>query len=149
MKVYLDACCLCRLFDNHQEHRIRLEAEAVLTILKRCTTGWEMIESTAVLYEIGLISDIRIKKHARSLVARAHEVIRVDDAILSRAAEFEVIGLMGMDAIHVACAEQAGAILLTTDNELIKIMKRNVNSTSIAVKNPLYWLMEVDGHGTD
>jgi len=30
MKIYLDVCCLCRLFDNHRDTRIRLEAEAVL-----------------------------------------------------------------------------------------------------------------------
>jgi hypothetical protein len=62
---------------------------------------------------------------------------------------FPVPVYAGDDAVHVACAEQAGAILLTTDNELKKILKRNANSTSIAVKNPLYRLMEVDGHGTD
>jgi hypothetical protein len=149
MKIYLDVCCLCRPFDNHQEHRIRLESEAVLAIIKRCTTGWMMVESTAVLYEIGLIADSRRRKYARNLMDCAHEIIFVDDAILNRAGEFETIGLMGMDAVHVACAEWAGALLLNTDDDLIRIMNSADNCTSTAVKNPLYWLMEVDEHGND
>jgi len=49
MKIYLDVCCLCRLFDNHRDTRVRLEAEAVLSILKRCSLDWELVTSTAVL----------------------------------------------------------------------------------------------------
>jgi len=43
MKIYLDVCCLCRLFDNHSDTRVRLEAEAVLEILKRCSLDWELV----------------------------------------------------------------------------------------------------------
>ena len=148
MKVYFDVCCLCRPFDNQQNHRIRLETDAILTILKRCTSGWEMIESTAVLFEISLISDVQREKYVRDLAGRAHEIVRVDEAALSRAGELEQVGLMGMDAVHVACAERAGAVLLTTDDELVRIMNSD-NHTSIPVKNPLYWLLEVEGHGND
>jgi len=43
-----------------------------------------------------------------SLSDRYHEIVRVDEAVLSRAGELEQAGLMGMDAVHVACAERAG-----------------------------------------
>jgi hypothetical protein len=34
MKPYLDGCCLNRPFDDQSQPRVRLEAEAVLSILK-------------------------------------------------------------------------------------------------------------------
>jgi predicted nucleic acid-binding protein len=147
MKIYLDVCCLCRLFDNHSDTRVRLEAEAVLSILKRCSLDWELVTSTAVLYEIGLISDPGRQSHALRLLQRARETILVDEILLSRAEEFEVRGVMGMDAVHIACAEKADAVLLTTDDDLVKIMKKNTLHTSIHADNPLHWLMEVNHHG--
>ncbi len=147
MKIYLDVCCVCRLFDNHGDTRVRLEAEAVLSILKRCSLDWELVTSTAVLYEIGLISDPGRRTHALRLIKRAHETICVDDMLLSRAEEFENLGVIGMDAIHIACTEKAGAVLLTTDDDLVKIMKKNTLITSIHADNPLHWLMEMNQHG--
>jgi predicted nucleic acid-binding protein len=105
------------------------------------------VTSTAVLYEIGLISDPTRRSHALRLIQRAHDTIRVDDRLLSRAEEFENLGIMGMDAVHIACAEKAGAVLLTTDDDLVKIMKKNALGTSVHADNPLRWLMEVNQHG--
>jgi hypothetical protein len=34
LRIYLDVCCLNRPFDNQVQDRVRLEAEAVLAILK-------------------------------------------------------------------------------------------------------------------
>jgi hypothetical protein len=34
MKIYLDACCLNRLFDDQRQPPIRLEAEAISLILQ-------------------------------------------------------------------------------------------------------------------
>lgn len=147
MKIYLDVCCLCRPFDNHSDTRVRLETEAVLSILKRCSLDWELVTSTAVLYEIGLIGDPAKRLHALRLIQRARETIRVDDIVLSRAEEFENLGVLGMDAVHIACAEKAGAVLLTTDDDLVKIMKKNALGTSVCADNPLHWLMEVNSHG--
>lgn len=147
MKIYLDVCCLCRLFDNHRDTRIRLEAEAVLSILKRCSRDWELVTSRAVLYEIGLISDPQRKANAFRLTDRASEVIQIDNALLVRAEELEASGIMGMDAVHIACAEKTGSVFLTTDDELVRVMKKNTPRISICVDNPLHWLMEVNQNG--
>ena len=58
--------------------------------------------------------------------------------------KFETTGVMGMDAIHIACAEKSRAVLLTTDDDLVKIMKKNKLLTSIHADNPLHWLMEMN-----
>jgi predicted nucleic acid-binding protein len=147
VKIYLDVCCLCRPFDNHQETRIRLETEAILAILKRCSFDWELVTSTAVMYEIGLIGDPVRRSHVIRLTHRARETIRVDDILLTRAAEIEETGIIGMDAIHIACAEKAGAIFLTTDDEVVRIMKKHSPDISTRVDNPLRWLMELNHDG--
>lgn len=43
--------------------------------------------------------------------------------------------------------EKSGSILLTTDDELVRIMMKNPLCTSICVDNPLHWLMEVNHNG--
>jgi len=46
MKIYLDVCCLNRPFDDSTQDRIRLESEAILTILERCLQGnWSLVIS--------------------------------------------------------------------------------------------------------
>ena len=37
--VYLDACCFCRILDDPSQYRVRLETEAVVTILECCDRG--------------------------------------------------------------------------------------------------------------
>ena len=113
-------------------------------ILKRCTLDWDLITSTAVLYEVGLIGDPVNRSHVVRLTRRARETIRVDEKLLARAEEIGHDGVMGMDAIHIACAEKAGAVFLTTDDEVIRIMKKHPPDLSIRVDNPLRWLMELN-----
>jgi hypothetical protein len=73
VKVYLDVCCLCRPFDDQQNKKIRLETEAILAILDRCTRDWELIGSVVIDDEVSLIPDIerrlkveqKLKNHQR------------------------------------------------------------------------------------
>ena len=147
MRIYLDVCCLCRPFDNHDVTRIRLESEAILAIIKRCSLDWELITSTAILYEIGSIHDSAKKSRAIQLTGCAREMIRVDTDLLLRAEETGESGITGMDAIHLACAEKAGAVFLTTDEDVIRIMKAHSQDISVRVDNPLHWLTEVNLNG--
>ena len=57
MKIYMDVCCLCRPFDDHQNRKIRLEAEAILTILDRCSSDWELVGSVVLDSEISRMAD--------------------------------------------------------------------------------------------
>ena len=116
-------------------------------IIGRCNLDWELIASTAILYEIGSINDPVKKSHAIRLTGRAREIIRVDSDLLLRADTIEKTGIMGMDAIHLACAEKAGAVFLTTDDEVIRIMKAHSQDISVRVDNPLHWLTEVNLNG--
>jgi len=65
------------------------------------------VTSTAVLYEVGLISDPGKRAHALRLTRKARETITVDNPLLLRAEEFERLGIIGMDAVHIAGAKKS------------------------------------------
>ena len=148
MRIYLDVCCLCRPFDDQSSHRIRIEAEAVIAILRRCTEDWELVGSEVIDYEVAGSSDIERKKHVGSLIQFAHERIILDGELVSRARSFHALGMDTFDSLHLACAERARAIFLTTDDVLIKHIKMQADKISIEVKNPVQWVMEVTVNGS-
>ncbi len=147
VKVYLDVCCLCRPFDDQKMNRIHLEAEAIKEILARCTQDWTLVDSDAVSFEISRIPDRTRMKKAEKLTNLAKEHVTITKTVSRRYHEFVEMGIDSADALHLACAESAGAVLLTTDDAIIKVIKRHGNEITIEVKNPVEWLMEVNAHG--
>ena len=51
LRVYLDMCCLKRSFDDQSQPRVRLETEAVLSLLAPESATLEFIRSAALLLE--------------------------------------------------------------------------------------------------
>jgi len=144
-KVYLDVCCLNRPFDDQQQDRVHLEAEAVLLILKRCESReWHWVSSTVVSYEVDNIPNLERRNRIKELLRGAQEVLSLSDAAVERGEELKGLGLKTYDALHVACAEQAQVdVLLTTDDKLIRAAARHKRTVKVSVKNPLTWLQEV------
>jgi predicted nucleic acid-binding protein len=145
IRIYLDACCLNRPFDDQTQARIRLEAEAVLMILARCeASDWEWLGSEALDWEIGQTPDPERLRRVRSLVAHAHQFIPVGSSEVERAQELESWGIAAYDALHLACAERGGAdVLLTTDDRLLHRSAARTSELRVQVANPLTWLREV------
>jgi predicted nucleic acid-binding protein len=143
LRIYLDVCCLCRPFDDQTSNRIRIETEAIVEILKRCQTDWEFIDSEVIEFEIDGILDEERRKNVRSLLQFAKEHVAVDKDLISRGRSFHDSGISPFDALHLACAERAGAVFLTTDDFLIRVIKKNADKITIEVANPVQWLMEV------
>ena len=142
MRIYLDVCCLCRPFDDLQNKKIRLEADAVLSILDRCSRDWELVASVAVSDEISFIPDVEKRLKVEQKLALVTDYIPLDEEIFNQVLIFQKAGIRLYDSIHLACAERRKAILLTTDNRIIKIANTFPGIT-IPVKNPVNWLMEV------
>jgi len=147
MKIYLDVCCLCRPFDDQKMNRIHLEAEAIKEILVRCSLDWTLVASDAISFEISRIPDRTRMKKAQKLTDLAKVHVPITKNISRRYHEFVEMGIDPADALHLACAESVGAVLLTTDDAIIKVIKRHGNQITIQVKNPVEWLMEVNAHG--
>lgn len=51
MLIYLDMCCLKRPFDDQSQPRIRLESEAVLTLLAMESDRLGFVRSVALILE--------------------------------------------------------------------------------------------------
>jgi predicted nucleic acid-binding protein len=141
----LDVCCLNRPFDDQQQGRVRLEAEAVLLILKRCESEeWQWVSSAVVRYEVDNIPNTERRHRVNELLRGAREVLPLSDSAVERGEELKRMGLKTYDALHVACAEQAQVeVLLTTDDQLMRAAARNARKLKVPVKNPLTWLQEV------
>jgi len=143
MKIYLDVCCLCRPFDIRTNPRIHVEMEAVIAILKRCRLDWELITSDVISYEILRMPDQTRLLRVREITSLAREVIEWDDQVEERAEELTKYGIEAMDALHIASAERADAILATTDDALIKNIKKVHNNIRVRVCNPVDLYLEV------
>ena len=149
LKIYLDVCCLNRPFDDWQQPRIRLEAEAILEILAVCQTGqYRMISSTALEAEINRTPDPLRQQRVRASLSIAHDTITVDHGILNRAREIAMLGCKTFDALHIACAESAQAdIFLTTDDRLLRKVQANSSLLRVQVANPLQWFIQISSSG--
>lgn len=144
MRLYLDVCCLNRPFDDQTQERVRLESEAVLTILERCQNRTLTLLSSEIIdYEISRIPDQDRKQKVRSLISISRIYIIVSDAIVRRSVGLSGLGFRSFDALHIACAEKERAdVLLTTDDSLLRRAIANMKTLMVQVENPLRWSLE-------
>jgi predicted nucleic acid-binding protein len=140
--VYLDACCLNRPYNDQSQARIRLEAEAVLLLLRSIEDGSsEWVGGTVLEYEIDQIADPERRRRLRRMMDAASRRIEVEDADIARAEALEAAGFADFDALHLACAERAGVdVFLTTDDRLLKRAKRLGSQLQVRVENPTSWI---------
>jgi predicted nucleic acid-binding protein len=145
MKIYLDACCLNRPFDDQRQPRVRLEAEAISLILQKLHQHeWEWIGSEVLMYELEQTVDVERRERLLLLAGQSHQVVEVTEKILKRAEKLEPSGFDSYDAIHLAAAEQANEdVFLTTDDNIQKVSNRIKEVFSFKVENPVKWLEEV------
>lgn len=144
MRIYLDVCCLSRPFDDPAQDRVRLESEAVLSILSRCQAeNWILLSSEVVDIEISKIPDDDRRQKVSFLPSIAQSYIIVDEDAEKRAMGLKKLGFKSFDAFHIACAEKGGAdILLTTDDNLLRKASQNKGVLKVRLENPVRWLME-------
>ena len=144
MRIYFDVCCLNRPFDDQSQKRIRLESEAILLIWQYIQAGdWELVSSEMVEDEIEQTPDLERRYNLKQFHAQANECIIIDEQMTLRAKELAKAGFSSEDAIHLACAE-AGRVdcFLTTDDKLRRRAIGLNPPLSIAVENPVAWLLE-------
>ena len=144
MKLYLDACCLCRPFDDQSVDRNRVEAEAILTILRRVERAELSLVGSEVLHaEVDLAKPTEKREAVKAYLALAAEHVAVGTAQLSRMHELIGLGFKPFDALHLASAESAGCeSFLTTDDRLLRKARANSVDLRVPVRNPLTWLAE-------
>ena len=143
LRLYLDNCCLSRPFDDLSNDIVRLESEAILTIIDRCNYGyWNFFSSDVLFDEISRLTDSVRRQKILLFCRSASHNIELTDEITARAKELELFGVKPYDALHTASAEYGSAdVFLTTDHRLINALNRV--KIEMKVRNPLVWLMEV------
>ena len=144
-KIYLDVCCLNRPFDDQTQPRIRLESEAIMTIINQCQSGnWKMINSSAIIAELNQTPNIERLQNIKKLLAVAKIKVKTSLFIEERASEFQEMGFSSYDATHIASAERSQAdVFLTTDDRLLKKARKNSQSITVNIDNPVQWLAEI------
>ncbi len=144
-EVYLDACCLNRPFDDQTQDRIRLEAEAVLLILAHSERGdWRWVGSEVLDFEIHQIPDPERRHRVQLLLQHTTATVALDSDVVQRGTELEALGFGAYDALHLACAEQAGVeVFLSTDDRLLRRARRLGEQLQVRVENPLSWMKEI------
>jgi predicted nucleic acid-binding protein len=144
MIIYLDVCCLNRPFDDQSQSRVRLEAEAVLSILDMAEERkLEIVSSDIIDDELSQMPDDERREKVGLLLTIASSHISLTTAIERRAVEFQNWGLAPLDALHLASAESARAeYFLTTDDNLLRKAVRRRADLKIKVENPAKWLIQ-------
>jgi predicted nucleic acid-binding protein len=141
MRVYLDNCCFNRPFDDQNQLRIRLDAEAKLGVQEKIMEGrielaWSYIldfENTMNPFEQRKMVIFQWRTHA---AVHAHET----DGIREKAENLVQQGLKSKDALHLACAIALECeYLLTTDDHLIK---KSYDLKDIKVVDPITFVRE-------
>ncbi|MCF4969368.1 hypothetical protein CV014_20685 [Nostoc sp. CMAA1605] len=142
--MYLDVCCLNRPFDDWTQERIRLEGEAILSIMERIRTGeWQLVTSEAISVELERMRNLDKLENILKLLEFAVISINIDEEVDFRSQQLEGLGFGLYDSFHIACAEVAQAdILLSTDDRLLKNSLRHQGLLKVSVDNPVTWLMK-------
>ena len=147
MRLYLDACCLNRPFDDKSQLRVHLESEAVLAIIERVEEGrWTLVSSAALEFELERIPDPQRRARTQRLLSAAQEHAAIGSAESARAENLRrACGMHALDALHLACAVSLQAdVFLTTDDRLLTAARRLPAGTlRVMVANPLAWLTDV------
>jgi predicted nucleic acid-binding protein len=126
MKIYLDSSALNRIFDDQTQARIYLESAAMLLIFMLIENRLvEIVSSEALDFENHQNPYQDRREFVNLVLQRATLFQPLDETILRRAQEIEEhFHIKGMDALHLACAEQLAVdVLITCDDRLLKRYK--------------------------
>ncbi|MBI3958843.1 MAG: PIN domain-containing protein [Chloroflexi bacterium] len=145
MKIYLDSCALQRPLDDKTQMRIRLEAEAILSVLELCKRGEvELISSEALEFEIEKNPLGTRREYAESALGSARYRVAMNDTVELRAHTFRNFGIQPLDALHLASAEEAAAdYFCTCDDRFLKRAK-TIRDLKTLLVTPLELIEELN-----
>jgi predicted nucleic acid-binding protein len=146
LNIYLDTSTLNRIFDDQSQPRIFLEASAMLLVFglieKRIIS---IVSSDVLVYENSRNPYSERQIFVTSVLRKARVIQTLNDSLAKRAREIEVMGIRGLDALHLACAEKLKVdYFVTCDDRMI----RKYTGTIIVV-NPVELTMQVLQQETD
>ena len=145
MTVYLDTCSLQRPLDDKSQLRIRLEAEAVLSIIDLVEDGTiDLISSDALAYETERNPHPTRQQFVWEVVTESSSHVEFSDQVESRVEELNQTGIKTLDSLHLASAEEGGAdFFCTCDDSFLNKAKREARGETKPV-SPLDLAEEIE-----
>ena len=146
MIIYLDTCSLQRPLDDRTQVRIRLEAEAVLSVIDLVEAGTvDLLSSDALTYETEKNPHPTRKDFVWEVVSSAYGHVEFTEKVEKRAGELNQVGIDTLDSMHLASAEEGDAdFFCTCDDSFLTKAKREV-SGGTQVVSPLDLVEEIEG----
>ena len=145
MRLYLDACCLNRPFDDQTQDRIRIEAESVIVLLRYSASGKiKLIGSDVLKLEISKTPDPVRRYQLVTLSAYIAKYIQLNDEIISLAHDLNRAGFGSFDSLHIASAELSNVdVFVTTDDKIHKLYRKRSGLLKIRIENPVNIVREL------
>jgi predicted nucleic acid-binding protein len=133
--IYFDNGALLRPFDDRSQLRIDIEADAILGLLDRMEAGQiAMLSSDVLKYEHERMPDSERKEFADDILMRCNHCEQITSAIISKAMDYERIGIKPWDALHLATAvERKTDYFCTCDDVLLKKAKAAQTDLTIVI----------------
>jgi hypothetical protein len=144
VRIYLDLCCLKRPFDAQDQPLVRLQTEAVVSILALPGELAEFVRAPAQALE-NSFNPVQMRRDAVDLwLAQAPAPSFSDEVMSARVANLLTMGFKSFDALHLASAELSGAdVFLTVDLPLLKLASRLSAQLRVRVADPVSFLEEI------
>lgn len=145
MIVYLDTCSIQRPLDDKSQLRIRLEAEAVLSIIDLAEAGEiDLLSSDALAFENERNPHPTRQQFGFEVMNEASKHVALSEAIEVRAQTLNQAGIKPLDALHLASAVEAGAdYFCTCDDSFLNKAKRQ-DTAAATVVDPLELAEEIE-----
>jgi len=83
------------------------------------------------------------QEHARAVLARAKERVRLSNEAKQRAKQLTKLGFRPMDALHLALAEAGGAEYFCTCDDRLLRRAKNVLDLRVKVMSPVEFVQEI------
>lgn len=143
MKIYLDNCMFNRPFDEQTALRVRMETECKLHIQDRIRSrALQLVWSYMLDFENAQNPFAERRQAIAAWQALSFIDVAETGALLSKAQSIAAVGVKPKDALHVACAIQAGAdYFLSTDLRLLKKLEPLGEITAL---NPISFIEVLD-----
>lgn len=146
MILYLDTCSLQRPLDDRTQVRIRIEAEAVLSVIDLVEAGTvDLLSSDALTYETEKNPHPTRKDFVWEVISSASGYVEFTQKVEKRTGELNQAGIETLDSMHLASAEEGDAdFFCTCDDSFLTKAKREVSGETRVV-SPLELVEEIEG----
>ncbi|HEU4881650.1 MAG TPA: PIN domain-containing protein [Longimicrobium sp.] len=144
MRVYLDTCTIQRPVDASQEARVQREAAAVVELLGLIRAGeLALVSSSALQIEHSRNPQFGRWVFTEWVLSLAADVVPIDPAVEQRSQHYQALGMKELDAVHLACAVQAGVDFICTCDDRFLRRAKKADTGLTRVVSPLELMQEV------